>query len=71
MAAGKLTPLIDRIMPLEESAAAHEYMEKGHARGKVVLQVMCLEQSGLSGFFRVSGVYACVCDVLLGVGVCG
>ncbi|MEW5297480.1 MAG: hypothetical protein WDW36_000686 [Sanguina aurantia] len=39
MAAGKLTPLIDRIMPLEESAAAHEYMEKGHARGKVVLQV--------------------------------
>lgn len=37
MAEGKLKAVIDRVLPLEEARAAHEYLEKGHARGKVVL----------------------------------
>jgi NADPH:quinone reductase-like Zn-dependent oxidoreductase len=36
---GKLTPVIDRSYKLSETAEALRYMEKGHARGKVVLSV--------------------------------
>ena len=36
---GKLTPVIDRRYPLSEAAEALRYVEKGHARGKVVLSV--------------------------------
>lgn len=36
--AGALRPVIDRVFPLAEAAAAHRYLETGHARGKVVLQ---------------------------------
>lgn len=36
--AGALRPVIDRVFPLTEVAAAHRYLETGHARGKVVLQ---------------------------------
>ncbi len=39
VAEGKLRPIIDRILPLDQAAEAHEYMETGHARGKVVLKV--------------------------------
>jgi NADPH:quinone reductase-like Zn-dependent oxidoreductase len=34
---GKLTPIIDRKYPLHETAAALGYIERGHARGKVVI----------------------------------
>jgi NADPH:quinone reductase-like Zn-dependent oxidoreductase len=37
MQAGKVTPVIDRRYRLEEVPAALEYLEKGHARGKVVI----------------------------------
>lgn len=37
--AGKIKPVIDRKLPLEAAAEAHEYMEQGHARGKVILVV--------------------------------
>ncbi len=37
--AGKLTPVIDKTYPLSEAAEAIRYLEKGHARGKVVLTV--------------------------------
>ena len=37
MASGKVTPVIDRSYPLSEAAEALRYVEKGHARGKVVL----------------------------------
>ena len=36
---GKLTPVIDRRYPLAETAAALSYLEAGHARGKVVINV--------------------------------
>lgn len=36
--AGKLKPVIDRSYPLGETAHALEYIEQGHARGKVVIQ---------------------------------
>ncbi|GAB4813063.1 hypothetical protein N2152v2_000109 [Parachlorella kessleri] len=36
---GKLRPIIDRVLPLAHASEAHEYVEKGHARGKVVLKV--------------------------------
>jgi NADPH:quinone reductase-like Zn-dependent oxidoreductase len=39
MAAGELSTIIDRVFPLDEAAAAHQYVEQKHDRGKVVLSV--------------------------------
>jgi len=36
---GKVTPALDRTYKLAEAAEALRYLEKGHARGKVVLTV--------------------------------
>ena len=36
---GKLTPVIDRRYPLQDTAAAIRYLEAGHARGKVIIVV--------------------------------
>ena len=36
---GKLTPVIDRTYPLEQTPEALRYIEEGHARGKVVITV--------------------------------
>jgi NADPH:quinone reductase-like Zn-dependent oxidoreductase len=36
---GEVTPVIDRTYPLEKTAEAIRYLEKGHARGKVVITV--------------------------------
>ena len=35
--AGKVVPVIDRRYPLSETAEAIQYLEKGHAQGKVVV----------------------------------
>jgi len=37
--AGRLKPVIDRSFPLQETRAAHEYMEKSQMFGKIVLNV--------------------------------
>jgi NADPH:quinone reductase-like Zn-dependent oxidoreductase len=37
MKAGKVTPVIDRCYSLNEAAEAIQYLEEGHARGKVVI----------------------------------
>jgi NADPH:quinone reductase-like Zn-dependent oxidoreductase len=37
--AGKVTPVIDRTYPLSETPEAFQYLDKGHARGKVVITV--------------------------------
>jgi NADPH:quinone reductase-like Zn-dependent oxidoreductase len=39
MQSGKLTPVIDRTYKLTDAADALRYLEKGHARGKVVVTV--------------------------------
>jgi NADPH:quinone reductase-like Zn-dependent oxidoreductase len=39
MQSGKLTPVIDRSYKLSDTAEALRYLEKGHARGKVVVTV--------------------------------
>jgi len=37
--AGKLQPVIDRVYPFAEVAAAHEYSKSGRAKGKIVLEL--------------------------------
>ena len=37
--AGKIKPAIDRRYPLSEAAEAVRYLEAGHARGKVIVNV--------------------------------
>jgi len=37
--AGKVTPVIDRTYPLRDTARAFAYLDEGHARGKVVVDV--------------------------------
>ena len=39
VAAGKLKPVVDRVFPLAEAAAAHAYLESSSQFGKVVLSV--------------------------------
>jgi NADPH:quinone reductase-like Zn-dependent oxidoreductase len=39
VAAGRLKPVVDRVFPLAEAAAAHAYLESGAQFGKVVLTV--------------------------------
>jgi NADPH:quinone reductase-like Zn-dependent oxidoreductase len=39
VAAGRFRPIVDRVFPLKEAAAAHEYLESGAQFGKVVLTV--------------------------------
>ena len=39
VSAGRLKPVIDRVFPLAEAAAAHAYLESGQQFGKVVLKV--------------------------------
>ncbi len=36
---GQMRPLVDEVLPLNEVARAHERLESGHGRGKVVLRV--------------------------------
>jgi NADPH:quinone reductase-like Zn-dependent oxidoreductase len=37
--AGKVRPVIDRTYPLSQAADAVRQLEKGHARGKIVITV--------------------------------
>jgi zinc-binding alcohol dehydrogenase/oxidoreductase len=39
VASGRARPIVDRVFPLEEAAAAHEYLESGRQFGKVVLRI--------------------------------
>jgi len=37
---GKVKPVIDRTYPMSETPEAIRYLEQGHARGKVVIDVL-------------------------------
>jgi zinc-binding alcohol dehydrogenase/oxidoreductase len=39
VARGAAQPIVDRVFPLDEAAAAHEYLEGGRQFGKVVLEI--------------------------------
>jgi len=39
MAAGKVTPFVEKTYPMSETAAALHYFGEGHARGKIVIRV--------------------------------
>jgi NADPH:quinone reductase-like Zn-dependent oxidoreductase len=39
VARGAAQPIVDRVFPLEQAAAAHEYLEEGRQFGKVVLKI--------------------------------
>jgi zinc-binding alcohol dehydrogenase/oxidoreductase len=39
VASGAVRPIVDRVFPLAEAAAAHEYLEEGRQFGKVVLAI--------------------------------
>jgi NADPH:quinone reductase-like Zn-dependent oxidoreductase len=39
MQTGKLTPVIDKRYKLSETAQAISYLEQGHARGKVIVDL--------------------------------
>jgi len=36
---GQMRPVIDEVLPLNQVAKAHERLDSGHGRGKVVLRV--------------------------------
>ncbi|AKF10834.1 hypothetical protein DB32_007983 [Sandaracinus amylolyticus] len=46
LATGALRPVIDRVFPLAEAADAMRYVERGHVRGKVVLDARSDEFGG-------------------------
>ena len=37
---GKITPIIDKIFPFNETKEALDYVKKGHAKGKVIIKVI-------------------------------
>lgn len=49
LAAGKLTPVIDRTYPLSEATQAFEHLGQGHARGKIVITIRATGVADPSG----------------------
>lgn len=45
MAAGKVRPVIDKRYKLSEASEAFRYVEKGHARGKVLISLECKSET--------------------------
>ena len=39
--AGTVRPVIDKVFPFDQAKEALAYLEKGRARGKVVVQIKC------------------------------
>jgi zinc-binding alcohol dehydrogenase/oxidoreductase len=39
IASGRVTPVVDEVLPLADAAAAHERLERGDQLGKIVLRI--------------------------------
>ena len=39
VASGRVKPIVDKVFPLSEAAAAHERMESGDQLGKIILRI--------------------------------
>jgi NADPH:quinone reductase-like Zn-dependent oxidoreductase len=39
--AGRVKPVVSAVIPLADARKAHELSDGGHARGKIVLRVVC------------------------------
>lgn len=39
LAAGTLEPIVDKVFPLEQASQAHEHMERGTHKGKIILSI--------------------------------